>query len=581
MSFKIGDRVIYIGDNLPRGYAGTVAAFDEIGSVGVRFDKKHSYCHNLGGRCEYGYGYWCDPDNLEPEKKKREESMVKFKNGDLVLVVGPENPDMESMTDGLSWIPGGMEKMCGKVMRIISVNEGGRYELDGGDGWLYVDAWLRAYPHKEKPKFQRGDRVECPACIEGKEKGTVVGMDSFGTREGTIMYLVRLDDPSSGWSINRADKARLDLAGYGIHGDMPGGYWHARESELKRIGDKDGGGSQSEKEKGGNMAKFKVGDLVWIVGPEDPDKVAYSKECKWVPSGMKDSCGMVAEITYVTHFKGDPRYKLDYSDYYYAESWLKAYDGDTKPRFQKGDRVRKCAGMWIGNTATVMGYLADNHRYLIRYDEDCCGWAPDTSDVALLKRYGIHVSEKDGNVYWYAMEDSIEPLEESGKSEKKEKPRFKVGDRVMGNEKARGYGITKTGWVGYVTEIKDDGCISVSETMKYKYGYIVDPDAFDLCPEKDGEDPYVRRVVIEITQNGAKAKYIVGKKVEKEASIRRYHGDKPDDAKAAKFAVEALFGRLKADESAEYASRTAEALRRMDWGDILFKAFCEGTGGKK
>lgn len=54
--------------------------------------------------------------------------------------------------------------------------------------------------------------------------------------------------------------------------------------------------------------------------------------------------------------------------------------------------------------------------------------------------------------------------------------------------------------------------------------------------------PRVRRVVIEITDNGANAKYCVGRRVENAVSVRRYKEDAPDDAKAAVYAVEKLFG---------------------------------------
>lgn len=54
--------------------------------------------------------------------------------------------------------------------------------------------------------------------------------------------------------------------------------------------------------------------------------------------------------------------------------------------------------------------------------------------------------------------------------------------------------------------------------------------------------PRVRRVVIEITDNGANVKYISGKRVENAISIHRYKDDASDDAKAAQIAVAKLFG---------------------------------------
>lgn len=87
-----------------------------------------------------------------------------------------------------------------------------------------------------------------------------------------------------------------------------------------------------------------------------------------------------------------------------------------------------------------------------------------------------------------------------------------------------------------------------------------------------------RTVVVRITDDGATAKYINGKTVEKEVEVKRFWKDKPSDRTAAIYAVGKLFGdtvRATTDESehAEWASKTAEILRKMDWNDILFKAY--------
>lgn len=77
---------------------------------------------------------------------------------------------------------------------------------------------------------------------------------------------------------------------------------------------------------------------------------------------------------------------------------------------------------------------------------------------------------------------AFERLMEAGK---KKAPKFKVGDKVIGNEKANdNYGITGKGWIGYVIEIFEDGQIRVSEEATDKHGYTVDPDCFDKIEEK-------------------------------------------------------------------------------------------------
>lgn len=58
-----------------------------------------------------------------------------------------------------------------------------------------------------------------------------------------------------------------------------------------------------------------------------------------------------------------------------------------------------------------------------------------------------------------------------------------------------------------------------------------------------------RRIVIEITDDGAEAKYIVGKNIEKTASVKRYKDDKPDDRLAAHYVIGKLFGKnVRVDE---------------------------------
>lgn len=61
-------------------------------------------------------------------------------------------------------------------------------------------------------------------------------------------------------------------------------------------------------------------------------------------------------------------------------------------------------------------------------------------------------------------------------------------------------------------------------------------------PDKPKPSPK-RTIVIEITDDGADAKYVCGKEVRKTASIKRHPDDKPDDETAAVLVTEKLFGR--------------------------------------
>lgn len=129
--------------------------------------------------------------------------------------------------------------------------------------------------------------------------------------------------------------------------------------------------------------------------------------------------------------------------------------------------------------------------------------------------------------------------------------KFNVGDRVVANVRANGkYFWTSNGWEGKVEEILDhphphgDMIVSGKGMFYREERFLVWSKYFSLKhsekPKTDGKPK--RTVIIEITDDGADAKYLCGKKVEKTASIRRYYKDKPDDLLAALYAVQRLFG---------------------------------------
>lgn len=129
--------------------------------------------------------------------------------------------------------------------------------------------------------------------------------------------------------------------------------------------------------------------------------------------------------------------------------------------------------------------------------------------------------------------------------------KFKVGDTVVANVRANGkYFWTSNGWEGKVEEILDhphphgDMIVSGKGMFYEEERFLVWSEYFSLKhsekPKTDGKPK--RTVIIEITDDGADAKYLNGKKVEKKASIKRYYKDKPDDMLAALYAVQRLFG---------------------------------------
>lgn len=398
-------------------------------------------------------------------------------------------------------------------------------------------------------KFKKGDRVRYTGnSLKYGIVGTVVAF----REDWTCAVGVRFDDASD--YLHNLDGKCEDHHG-----------WWALKENLELANES-------------GKPKFNVGDLVLIVGPKDPDLTAFTDNCRWVPHGMKRTCGMVARVS---ELGSQPnRYYLDgHFDYCYVGEWLKKYPYDKMPKFQKGDRVKITSDYSVqsGSTATVMGisgFMSNGPECLLKLDTRGDGWSPTPSDIDRFKGNGIHnVSRDDGMVYWYA-DEALMDLE--WPERKKEK--FQIGDKVVGNQKANKYGITRKGWTGTVVGVSSE-TISVESTDCFSH-FMVDSDCFDLVsrketektpkktpktPKKDpisGDEP--RRVVIEITSEGAKAKYIHNGMVEKEARIHRWHGDKPDDAKAAKYAVDALFGTNKPSEDAEWASKTAEILNHMD-----------------
>lgn len=139
--------------------------------------------------------------------------------------------------------------------------------------------------------------------------------------------------------------------------------------------------------------------------------------------------------------------------------------------------------------------------------------------------------------------------------------KFKVGDKVMV--------YTAKGWVngtvvgcykfdtGYLVEVPDGYgwdivfddvdrykklCGAILKVGKKCYWNAYEPYMKLLNQTEKRDSRPKRRIVIEITDDGAEAKYIVGKNIEKTASVKRYIEDMPDDRLAAHYVVGKLFG---------------------------------------
>lgn len=157
--------------------------------------------------------------------------------------------------------------------------------------------------------------------------------------------------------------------------------------------------------------------------------------------------------------------------------------------------------------------------------------------------------------------------------------KFKKGDRVVGN--CAMYPVTGVGWRGIVVDldargepfwnIKVQGPDLKGEIREYwvgsKYFDLDKPAKNASHPDdrskKTGEKPYKRRVIIEITDDGATAEYIVGKDHEKGISITRHKKDKSDDYRAAIYAVAKLFDRKVDINDGDYFSLTEREVKDL------------------
>lgn len=140
--------------------------------------------------------------------------------------------------------------------------------------------------------------------------------------------------------------------------------------------------------------------------------------------------------------------------------------------------------------------------------------------------------------------------------------KFKVGDKVsvcavfgwvngivLGEYKScSGLYLTKVpdghGWSVGKNEVNYyvEECGAIVEPGRRCYWIAVKSEIKPLELTEDYAKRPKRRIVIEITDDGAEAKYIVGKNIEKTASVKRYKDDKPDDRLAAHYVIGKLFG---------------------------------------
>lgn len=199
--------------------------------------------------------------------------------------------------------------------------------------------------------------------------------------------------------------------------------------------------------------------------------------------------------------------------------------------------MRESEKQYIGRLGMVVSVIGDvtldsffeltaKRRLKVQIDSDFI-WL-DEDQVQLVTKEKQKVSEPEATVH-----------------------KFKVGDtvRVTNNPPAN-------------MSRSSDGVLWILQMNRYcghlyrikripEKGYILnEPSEFLFSeewlepefPAKPKPSPK-RTIVIEITDDGANAKYVSGKEVIKTVSIKRHPDDKPDDEVAAMFVMQKLFGK--------------------------------------
>lgn len=166
--------------------------------------------------------------------------------------------------------------------------------------------------------------------------------------------------------------------------------------------------------------------------------------------------------------------------------------------------------------------------------------------------------------------------------------KFKIGDRVIVKNSNYAWLEGETGKIisfdgqflyGVEFDIEDKQSLLHSCGGRGKANKCFWVADVYLKPFVGTKHPRVRRVVIEITDNGANAKYCVSRRVENAVSVHRYKEDAPDDGKAAVYAVAKLFGidlnEMEKDEKSFSEMRDAWRKFKSVIEDAIFDDYTE------
>lgn len=135
---------------------------------------------------------------------------------------------------------------------------------------------------------------------------------------------------------------------------------------------------------------------------------------------------------------------------------------------------------WKDETKTVVKRASDDEfnprlAFLTAFFQHYCGMSKNKANKYLAS---LQVEQKPES-----KEERVEEKPKRGRP-KKNTSKFKVGDKVIGNELAdKTYTITKKGWIGKVIEIVNEECIKVAGKA-CPTGIVLRSECFD----KYGED---------------------------------------------------------------------------------------------
>jgi hypothetical protein len=214
-------------------------------------------------------------------------------------------------------------------------------------------------------------------------------------------------------------------------------------------------------------------------------------------------------------------------------------------KFNIGDRVvvKWCNYPWLNDRVGNVIWILDDGLIGIEFDG---------VDTRLHSCNGRGEANKCYWVYMDYVKKIIDDVIDDKVEKEEKKMEFKVGDRVIYKPKG-GVFATVVHIMNYRYLIRFDEndeyhgwSIPKGSLENREYGLPVDDRRLYWYADEEEiekvKTPRVRRVVVEITDNGADAKYIVGKNIEKSASIHRFRDDAPDDAKEAQYVIAKLFG---------------------------------------